>query len=71
MLMEKETSGKSAIWGMWDFSPQCWMEALQLQRAEVIKFLLPTSLSRSEQHRMLRWEVAGCPPHSPPNLCWF
>uniref|UniRef100_A0A8C0VB35 SH3 and PX domain-containing protein 2B n=1 Tax=Cyanistes caeruleus TaxID=156563 RepID=A0A8C0VB35_CYACU len=54
MVMEKEISGKLAIWGMWDFSPQCWMEALQLQRREVIKFLLPTSPSRSDQHRMLR-----------------
>lgn len=53
MVMEKEISGKLAIWGMWDFSPQCWMEALQLQRREVIKFLLPTPLSRSDQHRML------------------
>lgn len=53
MVMEKEISGKLATWGMWDFSPPCWMEALQLQRRSVIKFLLPTSLSRSDQHRML------------------
>lgn len=66
MVVEKEISGKSAIWGMWDFSPQCWMESLQLQRREIIKLLLPTRLSRSEQHRMLGWEVAVC---SHPAFC--
>lgn len=68
---KKEISGKSATWGMWDFSPPCWTEALQLQRTKIIKFLLPTSPSRSEQHRMLRWAAAVCPPHLPATLLQF